>query len=72
MVNETLLTLAKEYLGLIEDMRSGRYTTAEIRQLDSDRQWLHNELIRLTGLDPSDDMAAYCRRLLHIARGQGQ
>lgn len=72
MINETLLTLAREYLTLIADMTSGRYTTDEIRQLDSDRQWLHNELLRLTGIDPTDDMHAYCRRLLHIARGQGR
>lgn len=72
MINETMLSLAKEYLNLIDHMRSGRFTTEEIHQLDSDRQWLHNELIRLTGLDPSDDMAAHCRRLLHIARSNGQ
>jgi hypothetical protein len=72
MVDETLLSLAREYLALIAEMSSGRYTTDEIHKLDSDRQWLHNELIRLTGLDPAEDMHAYCRRLLHIARGQGR
>ena len=72
MIDANLLSLAREYLDLIAEMTSGRYPTAEIHQLDSDRQWLHNELVRLTGLDPADDMHAYCRRLLHIARGQGQ
>lgn len=72
MINEALLTLAREYLDLIANMSSGDYTTEEIRQLDSERQWTHNELIRLTGIDPTDDMAAYCRRLLHIARSSGQ
>lgn len=72
MIDPQLFSLAKEYLDLIDSMRSGRYSTAELHQLDSDRQWLHNELIRLTGLDPADDMAAHCRRMLHIARGQGR
>jgi hypothetical protein len=72
MVDETLLSLAKEYLDLIESMRSGRFSITELHQLDGDRQWLHNELLRLTSIDPADDMAAYCRRLLHIARSSGQ
>lgn len=71
MIDPQLFDRAKEYLDLIDSMRSGKFSTDEIRQLDSDRQWLHNELTRLTGLDPSEDMAAYCRRILHIARGQG-
>ena len=72
MIDPSLLSLAREYLDLIEQMRSGGYTIEEIRQLDSQRQWTHNDLLRLTGLDPADDMAAYCRRLLHVARGQGR
>jgi len=72
MIDETLLTIAREYLDTIAAIGSGQYTTAEQYQLDSQRQWLHNELVRLTGLDPADDMVAYCRRLLHIARGSGQ
>jgi hypothetical protein len=72
MFDENTLSLAQEYLDLIASMRSGGYTTDEIHQLDSQRQWTHNELIRLTGLHPSDDMAAYCRRILHLARGSGR
>jgi len=72
MIDPTLLNLASEYLDLIEQMRSGGYTTEEIYQLDSQRQWVHNELLRLTGLDPADDMHAYCRRILHLARGSGR
>lgn len=72
MIDDYLLSLAREYLDTIAAIGSGRHTTAEQYQLDSQRQWTHNELIRLTGLDPADDMVAYCRRLLHIARGSGQ
>jgi hypothetical protein len=72
MIDDYLLSIARAYIDLVNDMRSGRYTTEEVRQLDSDRQWHHNELIRLTGLDPADDMVAHCRRLLHIARSSGQ
>lgn len=72
MIDSNLLSLAREYLHLIAEMSSGRYTVEELHQLDSDRQWLHNELVRLTGLDPTEDMHAYCRRVLHIARGIGR
>lgn len=72
MVDSTLLALAREYLDLIAAGKSGGYTLEELHQLDKDRQWTHNELLRLTCLDPADDMAAYCRRLLHIARSSGQ
>ena len=72
MIDETLFSIAREYLDTVAAIASGQYTLAEQYQLDSQRQWLHNELIRLTGLDPADDMVAYCRRLLHIARGSGR
>lgn len=72
MIDAYLLSTAREYLDLIAASKSGGYTLEELYQLDSDRQWHHNELVRLTGLDPADDMVAYCRRLLHIARSSGQ
>jgi hypothetical protein len=67
MADPYLLSLAEEYVSYVDAMRSGSYTTEEIRQLDSQRQLTHNELRRHTGLDP-DDMYAYCRNLLWVAR----
>ena len=63
-----LISLCEEYVQLVNDMRSGQYTIAEIRQLDSQRQVTHNELCRITGLDPSDDMYAYAKAVLLAAR----
>lgn len=59
-----LLTLCREYLDLIDNMRSGRYTTEELHELDSQRQHTHNELCRLTGYDRSVDMARVARLIL--------
>lgn len=59
-----LLTLCREYLDLIDNMRSGRYTTEELHELDSQRQYTHNELCRLTGYDRSVDMARVARLIL--------
>lgn len=72
MADPHLVTLCRDYLDLIREMASGRYSTADLHTLDSDRQLLHNELLRITGLDPADDMAAYARRVLHAARAGGQ
>lgn len=59
-----LLTLCREYLDLIDNMRSGRYTTEELHELDSQRQYTHNELCRLTDYDRSVDMARVARLIL--------
>lgn len=69
MLDPYVLTLAREYVDLVSDMGSGAYTNEELHALDSQRQWQHNELIRVTGIDPTEDMFAYCVRLLHFARG---
>lgn len=64
-----LISLAQEYVDLIDDMRSGSYTVEEIHQLDSQRQTTHLELCRITGKSHSDDgMYSYARAILLAAR----
>ena len=58
------LTLCREYLDLVDAMRSGQYSTDELHALDSERQNLHNELCRLTGYDRTVDMYRVARMLL--------
>ena len=53
MSTEYLLTLCREYLDLIEQMHSGRYSTVEL-----------HELGRLTGYDRTVDMARAARLIL--------
>lgn len=62
-----LLSLCREYVDLIDAMRHGRYTTAELRTLDSQRQVTHNQLIDIVG--EQDDMYAYARAVLLAAQG---
>jgi hypothetical protein len=66
-----LISLCEEYVQLVDAMRHGRYTAAELRELDSQRQVTHNELCRITGLDPSDDMYAHAKAVLLAARAGG-
>lgn len=56
MNNAHTVQIAREYVAVVDAMRSGQYTTDELRQLDSERQGLHNDLIRLTGYARSTDM----------------
>lgn len=50
-----LVSLCQEYVELVDGMRSGTYTVAEIRQLDSQRQTTHYELCRITGKTHDED-----------------
>jgi hypothetical protein len=36
-------------------MNSGNFSIEEHHELDSQRQWLHNEILRQLGLDREDD-----------------
>lgn len=64
-----LISLCREYVDLVDNMRSGNFTVAEIRQLDSERQNTHNELCNITGMSHSEDMYAYAKAVLMAARG---
>ena len=44
-----LVSLCQEYVELVDGMRSGNYSLAEIRQLDSQRQTNHFEAALLEG-----------------------
>lgn len=70
-MNSRLLTLCKEYIQTVDSMYNGQHTTAEIRVLDSQRQLLHDELCRLTGLSKSADMYRHAKDELHRARMGG-
>lgn len=65
-----LISLAQDYVALVDAMQHGQYTRDELRTLDSDRQVLHNQLRQHTGLDPAD-MYQYCRAVLLAARAGG-
>lgn len=67
-----LISLCRDYIDLVDGMRNGRYTTEEVRQLDSQRLVLHDQLCQHTGFDRSLDMYAYARRVVHAARAGGQ
>jgi len=63
-----LISLCQEYAELVDNMRSGRFTVAEIRELDSQRQNTHNELCRITGKAHSEDMYSYARAVILASR----
>lgn len=67
-----LLSLCKEYIKLVDTMRSGQYTLEELRELDSQRQVTHNQLLELTDLEREDDMYAHARAVVIAARAQGR
>lgn len=64
-----LISLCREYVALVDAMQHGQYSRAELRDLDSQRQVTHQQLIELTGKDRRDDMYAYARAVLLAARG---
>lgn len=64
-----LLSLCEEYVQLADMMRHGRYTAAELRDLDSQRQVTHNQLLQITGMDRIEDMYRYAKSVLRAARG---
>lgn len=68
--NPHILSLCREYLGLCSLMTSHHYhSDDERRALSSQRQWVHNELIRLLGpeYDRPFDMQAWAREQVNEA-----
>ncbi len=63
-MTDRLVILAREYIELVDAMRSGGYTTADLHELDSQRQYTHNELCRLTGYDRTVDMYRAARLIV--------
>jgi hypothetical protein len=61
-----LESICQEYLETIKQMKSGRFSTEEIHTLDSERQWLHNEILRQLELSRDDDLDVerFARRYL--------
>jgi hypothetical protein len=54
-----LEAICQEYLDVIKHMNSGRFSLEELQELDSQRQWLHNEILRQLGLDRDHDFDVY-------------
>jgi cell division FtsZ-interacting protein ZapD len=59
----------REYVELVDSMGFGHYSRDELRELDSQRQVTHNQLLDITGLDRSEDMYAYAKAVLLAAQG---
>jgi hypothetical protein len=60
-----IAALAADYVALVDTMRGGQYADEdEYRTLSSQRTVVHDELIRLTGLEERPAMYGYCRDLL--------
>jgi len=55
-VDEHLVLLCREYVTLVEAMREGQYEPEELRDLDSQRQVTHEQLLESTGLTRSTNM----------------
>ncbi len=64
-----LISLCREYVALVDAMQHGQYSRAELRELDSQRQGTHNQLLDITGMDRDADMYAYARAVLLAAQG---
>ena len=56
--------ICQEYLDTIARMSSGTVSMTILQALDSERQWLHNEILRRLGLDRSSalDVEEFARR----------
>jgi len=63
-VQEYIVSIAREYLETVDQIRSGRFSTEEIYQLDSQRQLLHNEMCRITGYSRNIDMYRAARMII--------
>ena len=68
MPHPYLISLAREYVDLVDAMQNGRYTPEELRTLDSERQGAHNQLIAIVGVQPN--MYTYARTVLLAAKGR--
>lgn len=64
-----LISLCREYVELVDAMRFGQYSRDELRELNSQRQVTHNQLLDITGMDRSEDMYAYATAVLLAAQG---
>ena len=70
MPHPYLLSLCQEYIELVDTVRTGRYDADDWRELDSQRQVTHNQLLDITGLTRDDDMYAYARAVVLDAKGR--
>ncbi len=61
-----LESLMREYIELVDQMMSSRLYPDQLRQIDSERQVLHEQLLQQPGLNRGDisDMYQYCKEHL--------
>jgi hypothetical protein len=65
-----LIGLCRDYIELVDIHRGGSgLTPEELHQIDQQRQVTHRQLCDHTGKDLDEDMYAYCKAVLHAARG---
>lgn len=69
MIDQYILSLAREYLDLCAMMASGAYDAVGRHALSSLRTGVHDELIRVlgNGYERPFDMKSHCRRLIEEA-----
>ena len=74
MPHPYLLSLCREYVDLVNTLKSGGYTRSEFRILDSQRQVTHGQLLDILNLTRDDDVDMYqrARDILLDARGRNQ
>ncbi len=74
MPHPYLLSLCREYVELVNTLKSGGYTRSEWRELDSQRQVTHDQLLDILNLTRDDDVDMYerARAILLDARGRNQ
>lgn len=71
-MNAHTLQLCREYIELVDAMRSGRYSMKEIYQLESQRLILHTDLCTLLKVEWNVDMYHLVRGILMGRRGSNQ
>jgi uncharacterized pyridoxal phosphate-containing UPF0001 family protein len=64
-----VLTLAREYISLVEAMNNGNYV--DWHAVDTLRVQYHHDLCEALDTDHSVDMYRLCRNLVHDARSIG-
>jgi hypothetical protein len=66
-----LVSLCQEYVELVDAMRGGQHPQEELREIDSQRQVTHNQLLEITRMTRADDMYAYAKAVILAAKTGG-
>jgi hypothetical protein len=69
-MDEYTLTLAREYVQLVEAMNNGEY--GDVHGIDVVRQTTHDELCRVLGVDRTTAMYPLCKNMLSQSESSGK